>query len=32
MIEVFNIINILLGLTMFVIAFGFVIVYLSEED
>ena len=32
MIEVFNIINLLLGLTMCVVAFGFVIVYLSEED
>lgn len=32
MIEVFNIINLLLGLTMCVVAFGFVIVYLSGEE
>lgn len=32
MIEVFNIINILFGLTMCVVAFGFVIVYLSGEE
>ena len=32
MIEVFNIMNLLLGLTMCIVAFGFVIVYLSKED